>query len=143
MKNKFLAKLLTEKKTSNEQFNLCEGKRSLDQFIKSINSQTNIKSPCSFGLTAKFYKYFYNKLATFLLDIYDFWGKLGTMLLLLEYELNLSNVNSVIKKILQTTDQCTPIFKNELQKTLGTILIKTRQLVIKKQNNFTQSFYYS
>ena len=30
MKNKFLAKLLTEKKTSKEQFNLCEGKRSLD-----------------------------------------------------------------------------------------------------------------
>ena len=38
---KFLHKILNRKKISNEQFNLCEAKMSLDQILKSINSQTN------------------------------------------------------------------------------------------------------
>ena len=48
-------------------------------FIKSINSETNNKSPGNDGLTAKFYKHFSNELAPVLLDVYDSWGKLGTM----------------------------------------------------------------
>ena len=39
----------------NERFNLCEGETSLDEIIKSINSETNNKSP---GLTAEFYRHF-------------------------------------------------------------------------------------
>ena len=50
---------------------------SLDEIIKSINSQTN-KSPGKDGLTVEFYKHLSNKLAPVLLDAYDFWGKLGT-----------------------------------------------------------------
>ena len=48
-------------------------------FIKSINSETNNKSPGNDGLTAEFYKHFSNELAPIFLDVYDSWGKLGTM----------------------------------------------------------------
>ena len=48
-------------------------------FIKSINSETNNKSPGNDGLTAEFYKHFSNELTPVLLDVYDSWGKLGTM----------------------------------------------------------------
>ena len=51
----------------------------MDEIIKSINSQTNKKSPGNNGLTAEFYKHFSNELAPVLLDVYDYWGKLGTM----------------------------------------------------------------
>ena len=68
-----LAKLLTEI------INLCEAKISLDEFIKSTNSQTNNKSPGNKSLIAELYKHFFNKLAPVLLDIYDSWGKLGNM----------------------------------------------------------------
>ena len=63
----FLPKILNRKKISNEQFNLCETKISLDEIIKSINSQRN-ESPGNDGFTAKFYKLFSNELATVLLD---------------------------------------------------------------------------
>ena len=42
------------KKISNEHFNLCEAEISLDEIIKSINSETNNKPPGNYGLTAKF-----------------------------------------------------------------------------------------
>ena len=48
-------------------------------FIKSINSETNNKSPGNDSLTAEFYKHFSNELTPVLLDVYDSWGKLGTM----------------------------------------------------------------
>ena len=54
-------------------------KISLDGIIKSINSQTNNKSPGNDDLIAIFYKDFSNELAPVVLDVYDFWGKLVTM----------------------------------------------------------------
>ena len=56
-----------------------KAKTSLDEIIKSINSQTNNKSPGNDGLKAVFYKHFSNELAPVLLDVYDSWGKLGTI----------------------------------------------------------------
>ena len=47
--------------------------------MKSINSQANNKSPGNDGLKAVFYKHFSNELAPVLLDVYDSWGKLGTI----------------------------------------------------------------
>ena len=40
----------SRKKISNEHFNLCESEISLDQIIKSINSETNNKPPGNDGL---------------------------------------------------------------------------------------------
>ena len=54
-------------------------KTSLDEIIKSINSQVNNKFTGNYGLTAKFYKHFSNELAPVPLDVYDSWRKLGTM----------------------------------------------------------------
>ena len=75
----FLSKISNRKKTSNEHFNLCKGKITLNEIVKSINSETNNKSLGNDGLTAEFYKHFSNELASILLDFYDSWGKLGTM----------------------------------------------------------------
>ena len=47
--------------------------------MKSINSQTNNTSPGNDGFKAVFYKYFPNKLAPVLFDVYDSWGKPGTI----------------------------------------------------------------
>ena len=47
--------------------------------MKSINSETNNKSPGNDGLKAEFYKHFSNEIAPVLLDVYEFWGKLGIM----------------------------------------------------------------
>ena len=41
----------------------CEAEISLDEIIKSINSETNSKPPGNYGLTEKFYKHFSNELA--------------------------------------------------------------------------------
>ena len=71
----FLSKISNRKKISNEHF-LREAEISLDEIIKSINSETNNKSPGNDGLTAEFYKHFSNELAPVLLDVYDSWGKL-------------------------------------------------------------------
>ena len=54
-------------------------KTPLDKIIKSINSQTSNTSPGNDGLKAVFYKHFSNELAPVLLDVYDSWGKLGTI----------------------------------------------------------------
>ena len=40
----------SRKKISNEHFNLCESEISLDEIIKSINSETNNKPPGNDGL---------------------------------------------------------------------------------------------
>ena len=68
----FLAKLLTEI------INFCEARISLDKIIKSTNFQAN-KSPGNKNLIAELYKHFFNEVAPVLLDIYDSWGKFGTM----------------------------------------------------------------
>ena len=47
--------------------------------MKSITSQTSNRSPANDGLKAVFYKHFLNELAPMLLDVYDSWGKLGTI----------------------------------------------------------------
>ena len=52
---------------------------SLDEIIKSINSETNNKSPGNDGFTAESYKHFSKELARVLLEVYDSWAKLGTM----------------------------------------------------------------
>ena len=75
----FVWKIPNRKKISYEHFNLCEAEISLDEIIKSINSETNNKPPGNDGLTAEFYKHFSNELAPVLLDVYDSWGKLDTM----------------------------------------------------------------
>ena len=90
----FLCKISNRKKIFNEQFNLCEAKISLEEIIKSINSQRNDKSPGNDGLTAEFYKHFSNGLVSVLLNVYDYWGKLLTMPwgFLLEQESYLSQI---------------------------------------------------
>ena len=71
-------------------------------FIKSINSETNNKSPGNDGLTAEFYKHFSNELAPVLLDVYDSWGKLGTMGVTSRTGISMIfYIKKVIKKILQ------------------------------------------
>ena len=75
----FVWKIPNRKKISYEHFNLCEAEISLDEIIKSINSETNNKPPGNDGLKAEFYKHSSNELAPVLLDVYDSWGKLDTM----------------------------------------------------------------
>ena len=75
----FLIKIPNRKKISNEHFSICEAEISLNEIINFINSETNNKSLCNDGLTAEFLKHFLNKLASVLLDVYDPWGKFGTM----------------------------------------------------------------
>ena len=75
----FVWKIPNRKKISYEHFNLCEAEISLDEIIKSINSETNNKPPGNDGLTAEFYRHFSNELAPVLLGVYDSWEKLGTM----------------------------------------------------------------
>ena len=81
----FLSKIPNSKKISNEHFNLSEVEIALDEIMKSINTETN-KSSGNDGLTAEFYKPFSNELAPVLLDVYDSWGKLGTMGVIREQE---------------------------------------------------------
>ena len=66
----FLSKIPNRKKISNKDFNLSGAETSLDEIIKSMNSQTNNKFPGNDGLKAVFYKRFSNELALVLLDIY-------------------------------------------------------------------------
>ena len=70
-----------------------ESKISLDEVTKSINSQTNNKSLGNDGLTTEFYKYLSNKISLILLDVYDSWEKIGTMVLFLVQESYLSCIN--------------------------------------------------
>ena len=75
----FICKIPNRKKISNEHFNFCEAEISLDENMKSINSEANNKPPGNDGLTAEFYGHFSNELAPALLGVYDSWGKLDTM----------------------------------------------------------------
>ena len=59
----FLSKIPNRKKISNKDFNISEEETSLDEIIKSINSQTSNKSPGKDGIRAVFYKLFSNELA--------------------------------------------------------------------------------
>ena len=77
--NEFVCKIPNRKKIFNKHFNLCEAEISLDEIIKSINSETNNKPPGNDGLTAEFYRHFSNEVAPVLLGAYDSWGKLDTM----------------------------------------------------------------
>ena len=54
-------------------------KISLDQIIKSINSQVNNKSQGKDGFAAEFYEHFFNELAPVFLDVCDSCGNLATM----------------------------------------------------------------
>ena len=74
----FVCKIPNRKKISNEHFNLCEAEISLDETIKSINSEIN-KPADNDGLTAEFCKHFSNELALVLLHVYDSCGKLDTL----------------------------------------------------------------
>ena len=77
--NEYLCKISSRNKISNEYFNLCEAEISLDEIIKSINSEANNNSSSNDSLTAEFYKHFSHELSPVLLDVYDSWRKLGTM----------------------------------------------------------------
>ena len=50
-----LCKISNRKKISNENFDLKEAEMSLYEIIKSINSETNNKSPGNDGFTAESY----------------------------------------------------------------------------------------
>ena len=50
----FVCKIPNRKKISNEHFNLCEAEISLDEVIKSINSETNNNPPGNNGFKQNF-----------------------------------------------------------------------------------------
>ena len=75
----FVWKIPNRKKISYEHFNLCEAEISLDEIIKSINSEANNKPLGKYGLTAEFCGHFSNELAPVLWGVYDSWGELDTM----------------------------------------------------------------
>ena len=77
--SEFVCKISNRKKISNEHFNLYGAEISLDEIIKSVNSETNNKPTGNDGLTAEFYRYFSNELVPVLLGVYDSWGALDTM----------------------------------------------------------------
>ena len=100
----YLSNIPNRKEITNEHFNLCEVEISLDELIKSINSEINDKSPGNDGLTAEFYKRFSNELDPVLFYIYDSWRRFGTIGVT-----SGTGIISVIykkgdKKILQTID---------------------------------------
>ena len=51
----FFSTVPTRKKIFNEHFNLCEAEISLNEIVKSINSETNNKSSCNDALKTEFY----------------------------------------------------------------------------------------
>ena len=73
----FFWKIPNRKRISNEHFNLCEAEISLDEIMKSINSEISNKPPGN--LQQNFIKHFSNELAPVLFDVYNSWGKLVTM----------------------------------------------------------------
>ena len=81
---KVLRKIPNRKKIPNEHFNFCEAEISIDEIIKSINSEKNNKSPSNHGLAAELYQHFSNKLAAVLLDVYDSWESLASWMLLIK-----------------------------------------------------------
>ena len=85
---------------------------SLDEITKSINAETNSKSPCNYGLTAEFYKHFSDELAPVLLDVYDSWEEFGTMFVSSRTRNISIKYKKGDKKILQTTDPYNTILKN-------------------------------
>ena len=79
-------------------------KISLDEIIKSINSETNNKCPGNDSLTTKFYKHFPNELAPVILDVYDSWGKLGTMGVASRTRIISAIYKKVVTNLLETID---------------------------------------
>ena len=77
---------------------------SLDEGGKSRNYQTNNKTPGN-DLTAGFYKYFLNEVASVVLLMFMTHGEnLPSWVLVPEQESHLSYTKKEIKKTLQTTD---------------------------------------
>ena len=120
---------------------------SLDEVTKSINSQTNNGSLGNDGLTAEFYDPFSNELSPILLNVYDFWEKLGTM--------GANSRTRIISVIYKKGDKkgtadyrqvsflnldyktYTAILKSRKQKNLGVIKPLS---CYQKQNNITHTF---
>ena len=75
----FLSKIRNRNEIFKRHFNQCEVKISLDEIIKSINFETNIKFPSNDGLRAEFYEHFSNELASLLLDVINSCEGLVTM----------------------------------------------------------------
>ena len=75
----FLSKIRNRNEIFKRHFNQCEAKISLDEIIKSINFETNIKFPSNDGLRAEFYEHFSNELASLLLDVINSCEGLVTM----------------------------------------------------------------
>ena len=80
----FVCKIPNRKKISNEHFNLCEAEISLDEIIKSINSETNNKPPGNVGLTAEFYRNFKRTSYNVLLGVMTPGESLTSWVLLIE-----------------------------------------------------------
>ena len=71
-------------------------------FIKSINSETNNRSPGNDGLAAEFYKHFSKELTPVFLDVCGSCGKLNTMGVTSRTGIKLIfYIKKMIKKILQ------------------------------------------
>ena len=87
----FAWKILNRKKISYEHFDLCEAEISLNEMIKSINSETNNNPPGNDGLTAEFYRHSSNELAPVLLGVYAPGESLTPWVLLVEEESYLSS----------------------------------------------------
>ena len=83
--------------------------------MKSIDSQTN-ESQSKDGLTAEFYEHFSNEIVTVLLDVYDSWRKLGTMVVFFRIGIISFIYKKGDKRDIQTTKPYTLILNNRLQK---------------------------
>ena len=77
---------------------------SLEEYIKSVNSKANNKSPGDDGIEAEFYKHFSNELVPVPLDVYESRGKLGTMGVTSRTGIISVKYKKGDIKILQTTD---------------------------------------
>ena len=72
---------------------------------KLYTKDTTSKAATTNGLKEVFYKHFSNELAPVLLNVYDSWGKLGTMDITSRTGIILPCIKKVIKEIYQTLKQ--------------------------------------
>ena len=119
-------------------------------FIESINYETNNKSPGNDCLRSEFYKHFSNELTPVLLDVYNSWGKLGTMGVTSGIGISMIfYIKKVIRKMLQnyrpistsTIKFTLLILKNRMQETLDTIIGKHQSEAFKNRI-ISHSLYY-
>ena len=74
---------------------------------------------------------FSNELAIILLNVYDSWGKLGTMSVIFRTRIISALCKNMIKMILKAACPCTRILKNQLQKGLDSIISESESAAVK------------